>query len=188
MPPELDQIIGKCLEKNRDLRYQHASEIRADLQRLKRDRESGRLPSLPQADTRAGLPSRGRSRLWLSAAVILIAAAVAGWFYLRRPSTLTDKDTIVLADFINTTGDPVFDQTLRQGLTVQLGQSPFLHRPRRPHPASAAVDGAAADGGVDRRSGARHLCAPGAPRLSGIDCEPRHAVRPRPARAELRDR
>src|SRR4029079_19189420 len=59
-------------------------------------------------------------------AVILIAAAVAGWFYLRRPSPLTDKDTIVLADFINTTGDPVFDQTLRQGLTVQLGQSPFL--------------------------------------------------------------
>jgi serine/threonine protein kinase len=104
VPPELDQIVGKCLEKNRDLRYQHASELRADLQRLKRDRESGRLPSLPQAYTRASLPSRGRSRLWLSAAVILIAAAVAGRFYLRRPPTLTDKDTIVLADFINTTG------------------------------------------------------------------------------------
>src|SRR4029077_19306106 len=107
-------------------RYQHASELRADLQRLKRDRESGRLPSSPQADTRASLPSRRRSGVGLSAAVILIAAAVAGWFYLRRPPTLTDKDTIVLADFINTTGDPVFDQTLRQGLTVQLGQSPFL--------------------------------------------------------------
>jgi serine/threonine protein kinase len=126
VPPELDQIVGKCLEKNRDLRYQHASELRADLQRLKRDRESGRLPSSPKAYTRASLPSRRRSRLWLSAAVILIAAAVAGWLYLRRPSTLTDKDTIVLADFINTTGDPVFDQTLRQGLTVQLAQSPFL--------------------------------------------------------------
>jgi serine/threonine protein kinase len=126
VPPEVEQIVDKCLEKNRDLRYQHASELRADLQRLKRDRESGRLPSSPQADTRASLPSRRRSRLGLSAAVILIAAAVAGWFYLRRPPTLTDKDTIVLADFINTTGDPVFDQTLRQGLTVQLGQSPFL--------------------------------------------------------------
>ena len=126
MPPELERIVGKCLEKDRDLRYQHASEIRADLQRLKRDRESGRLPSSPQADTRAGLPSRRRSTLWLSAAVIVIASAVAGWFYLRRPPTLTDKDTIVLADFINTTGDPVFDETLRQGLAVQLGQSPFL--------------------------------------------------------------
>jgi len=125
VPPELEQIVGKCLEKNRDLRYQHASEIRADLQRLKRDRESGRLPSSPQADSRAGLPSR-RSALWLSAAVILVASAVAGWWYLRRPSTLTDRDTIVLADFINATGDAVFDQTLRQGLTVQLAQSPFL--------------------------------------------------------------
>jgi serine/threonine protein kinase len=126
VPPEFERIVGKCLEKNRDLRYQHASEIRADLQRLKRDRESGRLPSSPRAVTRTRLASRHRSTLWLSAAVIAIASAVAGWFYLRRPPTLTDKDTIVLADFINTTGDPVFDQTLRQGLAVQLGQSPFL--------------------------------------------------------------
>ena len=58
--------------------------------------------------------------------VIVIVSAVAAWMYLRRPPTLTDKDTIVLADFINRTGDPVFDQTLRQGLAVQLGQSPFL--------------------------------------------------------------
>jgi serine/threonine protein kinase/Flp pilus assembly protein TadD len=126
VPAELGRIVGKCLEKDRDLRYQHASEIRADLQRLKRDRESGRLPSSSQADTRAGLPSRRRSTLRLSAAVIVIASAVAGWLYLRRPPTLTDKDTIVLADFINRTGDPLFDETLRQGLAVQLGQSPFL--------------------------------------------------------------
>ena len=46
--------------------------------------------------------------------------------YSRRPAPLTDKDTIVLADFTNTTGDPVFDDTLRQGLAVQLQQSPFL--------------------------------------------------------------
>jgi len=126
VPEELDRVVAKCLEKDRDLRYQHAAEIRADLQRLKRDRESGRLPSSPQVDTRAGLPSRRGSTLRLSAAVIVIASAVAGWFYLRRPPTLTNKDTIVLADFINRTGDPVFDETLRQGLAVQLGQSPFL--------------------------------------------------------------
>src|SRR5262249_9170116 len=72
------------------------------------------------------VPSRRREILRLSAAVIVIAAAVAGWLYLRRPPTLTDKDTIVLADFTNRTGDPVFEGTLRQGLAVQLGQSPFL--------------------------------------------------------------
>jgi serine/threonine protein kinase/tetratricopeptide (TPR) repeat protein len=126
VPPELDRIVGKCLEKDRDLRYQHASEIRADLQRLRRDRESRRLPSSPQADSRASVWSRRRGTLRLSAAVIVIASAVAGWFYLRRPPALTDKDTIVLADFTNRTGDPVFDETLRQGLAVQLGQSPFL--------------------------------------------------------------
>jgi serine/threonine protein kinase len=126
VPPKLEQIVGKCLEKDRDRRYQRASEIREDLQRLKRDRESGRLPSSAPAGTRAGLRSGRFSILRWSAAVIVIASAVAGWWYVRRPPTLTDKDTIVLADFINTTGDPVFDQTLRQGLAVQLGQSPFL--------------------------------------------------------------
>ena len=64
---------------------------------------------------------------WLSiGAAVLVAAAVAGAIYSRRPATLTDKDTIVLADFVNRTGDPVFDDTLRQGLAVQLQQSPFL--------------------------------------------------------------
>jgi len=126
VPPELEQVVCKCLEKDRDLRYQHASEIRADLQRLKRDRESGSLPSSPTAGTRVGLRSGHHSILRLSAVIIVIASVVAAWFYLRRPRTLTDKDTIVLADFINRTGDPVFDQTLRQGLAVQLAQSPFL--------------------------------------------------------------
>src|SRR5262249_11175288 len=127
VPRELEQIVGKCLEKDRNLRYQHASEIRADLQRLTRDRESGRLPSSPPPGTRAGLGSGGRSILRLATAVVVIAAVVGAWLYLRRPPTLTDKDTIVLADFINRTGDPLFDQTLRQGLAVQLGQSPFLN-------------------------------------------------------------
>jgi eukaryotic-like serine/threonine-protein kinase len=73
-------------------------------------------------------PARARRRaLWLSiGAAAVIAAAVAGTIYGRRPATLTDKDTIVLAEFTNRTGDPVFDDTLRQGLVAQLQQSPFL--------------------------------------------------------------
>jgi hypothetical protein len=109
----------------RELRYQHASEIRADLQRLKRDRDSGRVigdttPEAPRAPVR-------RERRWmLVAAAIIVAAVMGGAFYSRRPPKLSEKDTIVLADFTNTTGDAVFDDTLRQGLAVELGQSPFL--------------------------------------------------------------
>ncbi len=124
LPPELDRIIGKCLEKDRELRYQHASEIRADLQRLQRG-HSARLA--PGATSEARPVRGGRPKLWVPVgAAVIVAAAVAGTFYLKRPPALTDKDTIVLAEFTNTTGDPVFDETLRQGLAVQLQQSPFL--------------------------------------------------------------
>ena len=120
-PAELERIIFKCLEKNREFRYQHASEIRTDLQRLKRDTSSDRLaPRLP-----AGTPAARRIPI-MAATAMLLAAATAGYFYLHPPSTLTDKDTIVLGDFTNKTGDPAFDGTLRQGLAVQLEQSPFL--------------------------------------------------------------
>jgi len=125
LPQELERIVGKCLEKDRELRYQHASEIRADLQRLQRDRQSARVEPGRTVEERPVVP-RHRVR-WLSiGAAVLVAAAVAGAIYSRRPPTLTDKDTIVLADFVNRTGDPVFDDTLRHGLAVQLQQSPFL--------------------------------------------------------------
>ncbi len=116
--PELERIITKCLEPDRALRYQHAAEVRADLEQL---RSSPGVTTAPQ-------PALTRQRaLWLSlGAAAAIAAAVAGVFYGRRPAPLTDKDTIVLAEFTNTTGDPVFDDTLRQGLAIQLQQSPFL--------------------------------------------------------------
>ncbi len=119
LPAELERIIDKALEKDRDLRYQSAAEMRSDLQRLKRDNESQKL----------SVVTAPRKRLpWIAgAALILIAAASAAYFFLHRSSPkLTEKDTIVLADFTNTTGDPVFDSTLRQGLSAQLEQSPFL--------------------------------------------------------------
>jgi len=122
VPSELERIIDKCLEKDRNLRYQHASDIRTDLQRLKRDTDSGRVTSRVEP----AVTSVTRWRMIVSAVAALLALSVAGYIYLHRAPKLTDKDTIVLADFENKTGDPVFDDTLRQGLSVQLQQSPFL--------------------------------------------------------------
>ena len=130
LPRKLEDIINKCLEKDRNLRYQHASEIGTDLQRLKRDSESGR-GSAPSSGTVAApeAPAIRLAKLWkIAVPVLLIALLVAGALYYRshRSKPLTDKDTIVLSEFTNTTGDPVFDGTLRQGLSAQLEQSPFL--------------------------------------------------------------
>jgi eukaryotic-like serine/threonine-protein kinase len=125
-PPKLDEIIGKASEKDRKLRYQSAADIRTDLQRLKRDRESARLPAATSA---VGGASRKLGLGWkvLVPAVLFAGALTAGtYFYFHRTPKLTDKDTIVLADFTNRTGDPVFDEALRQGLSVQLEQLPFL--------------------------------------------------------------
>jgi tetratricopeptide (TPR) repeat protein len=124
VPAELERIVDKCLEKDRNLRYQHASEIRADLQRLRRD--AGSVQRIQSAA--AALPTtRKRGVLMLiSTAIALLAAAAAGTFFARGTPKLTDKDIIVLADFVNNTGDNIFDGTLRQGLAIQLEQSPFL--------------------------------------------------------------
>jgi eukaryotic-like serine/threonine-protein kinase len=134
VPVELERIIDKCLEKDRGLRYQNAADIRSDLQRLKRDHDSGR-PNTPAPSDPAIAVARGQ-RLRLASAIVICALVAAGsWFVYRasKPAEqntgapkLTEKDTIILADFTNTTGDAVFDDTLRQGLAVQLAQSPFL--------------------------------------------------------------
>jgi tetratricopeptide (TPR) repeat protein/predicted Ser/Thr protein kinase len=130
VPPELERIINKALEKDRKLRYQHASEMRTDLQRLKRDSDSDRSAV---AAGEAGLKPVRKST-WIrraavtAATILVIGLAVGGWlFFSRKAHALTEKDTIVLADFDNKTGDAVFDDTLKQGLSVQLEQSPFLN-------------------------------------------------------------
>src|SRR5258708_5647520 len=173
LPPKLDDIINRALEKDRELRYQHASDMRAELQRLRRDTDSGRSPSAssgtvaaePDPTERFSQPAvpdssaAGRIRasstrnasasnagvadptaptgknwkIFVPVAAILVAA-IGGLLYFRSHSTgtataaaLTEKDTIVLADFANSTGDPVFDDTLKTALSVALNHSPFLN-------------------------------------------------------------
>jgi eukaryotic-like serine/threonine-protein kinase len=177
IPPKLEDIINHALEKDRELRFQSAKEMRAELQRLKRDTETGRfatansgavtaavtdhlgtaaVPVPPSEARRSGsthisqtqilqspsaaaveLRSTGQPRAavlsWLLvvAAFVLIALAAGGFYYrsylANRAKPLTDKDTIVLADFDNKTGDAVFDDTLKTALSVSLNQSPFLN-------------------------------------------------------------
>ncbi len=133
MPPRLEEIVNKSLEKDKSLRYQHASELRSDLRRLKRDSDSDRAAQLRigAADTTQGQSAEPRqvNRLALTAIIIIATAAlVASWLVRARHSNaLNQKDTIVLTDFANKTGDPVFDDALKQALASSLEQSPFLN-------------------------------------------------------------
>jgi eukaryotic-like serine/threonine-protein kinase len=175
IPAKLEDIINKALEKDRNLRYQHAADIRADLQRLKRDSDTGRAiaansGSIPVAHESSGhvtpqsattpqtaalqpasgssipvtaspssavsaepfatpAPKRSRNGVYVVAGAILLGLLLAGGLYYRSRKNiqLSEKDTILLTDFVNTTGDAVFDGTLKQALATQLEQSPYLN-------------------------------------------------------------
>lgn len=170
LPPQLEEIINKALEKDRNLRYQHASDMRTDLMRLKRDTDSGRSrahavaeagvaePHIPSsgenisqtplsgaavatsapasgavavpnssAIARTNTPAWRRPAIWGGVALAVATVAVTTLLMTRRSHALTEKDTILLTDFRNTTGDAVFDDTLKQALAVDLEQSPFLN-------------------------------------------------------------
>ena len=129
IPGELEHIIYKALDKDRNLRYQSAAEIRSDLQRLQRDSGDDRTIAItaPVEQTHDVKPNRSHWPVVTGATILVFGLVAGGWFFFsHKTHALTDKDTIVLADFTNTTGDTVFDGALRQGLSVQLEQSPFL--------------------------------------------------------------
>jgi len=129
IPVELDHIIIKSLEKDRDLRYQHVADMRTDLKRVKRDSESGRKAAASSDSPVAAKKPRGMLWKLTAPVVLLLALLAAGIYYFSSHHTrpLTAKDTIVISDFVNTTGDPVFYDTLKTALTVSLRQSPFLN-------------------------------------------------------------
>jgi len=160
LPEKLVEIISKALEKDRNLRYQVASELRTDLKRLKREMDSGsgsfsgvdasehhssvRSAAVSTAAVLGpvGMPQpapassvstaiaqavKRKPLLWIAVPVALVVIALGGFLATHRARALTEKDSILLTDFVNTTGDVVFDGALKQALAVQLEQSPYLN-------------------------------------------------------------
>jgi len=130
VPLHLEELLNKLLEKDRELRYQSAAEVRSDLKRLKRDSESGTIAALTSSSANIRRPPAPARKLpgWLIPAALVVIVAVGIFVAMTRGGhALTEKDSILIADFVNTTADPVFDGTLKKALAVDLGQSPYLN-------------------------------------------------------------
>jgi tetratricopeptide (TPR) repeat protein len=127
LPAKLEEVIMKALEKRKELRYQSAADMRTDLRRLKRDTDSGQASV--SGTQLAPAPVARKAQPWIAVAGILGIALIAGVFFLHRGKAhaLNATDTLILADFANSTGNAVFDDALKQALTVSLRQSPFLN-------------------------------------------------------------
>ena len=130
IPPHLEEVLNKLLEKDRDLRYQSAAEVRSDLKRLRRDSESGTIVAASSSSANLRRPPVAARKLpgWVIPVLVLVLVAAGIAFVLsRRGQALTEKDSILITDFVNTTTDPVFDGALKKALAVDLGQSPYLN-------------------------------------------------------------
>ena len=127
LPPQFEVILNKLLEKDRDLRYQSAADVRSDLKRLKRDSESGTISAATSSSSSVRQLRRNLPGWLIPAVLVALVAAGIGLVFLKRGHALTEKDSILIADFVNTTADPVFDGTLKKALAVDLGQSPYLN-------------------------------------------------------------
>ena len=140
LPPELQRVIQRALEKDRRHRYQTAADMRSELGRLRRDTTATMASGVTPASvagtsvatptpTTVTPPHTASRRLPIVAAMAVVAALAAGaYFWLARDAApvLTEKDTLLVADFVNSTGDAVFDDALKQAVAVQLQQTPFV--------------------------------------------------------------
>ncbi len=166
----LERIVRRCLEQDPARRWQTAAELERELA--------------------AATDIARRWNLIIPAAAAVLALLIAGYFYHHRTPRLTDKDTLVLADFTNGTSDPVFEGTLRQGLAVQLEQSPFLSLiPEERIQQTLRLMGQPADARLTPAIAKRNLRANRQRRGSGrLDCTRRKHVRVGVARQDLRRR
>ncbi len=126
IPPALGGILHRCLEKSPERRFQSASDLATALDAVSKDSD------YRSASSGVSDPVLRKKKLWMviGAAVVVLAAAVVVvnlHYRVHRSGPLTERDTILLADFDNKTGDPIFDDALKQALAVELAQSPFLN-------------------------------------------------------------